>query len=329
MTHMRLRYALSTVAVICVGVLIFSFIQNTSLTRHICGVLPFGHDYLCFAQSMDAIYTEEGAESSFVYLNGLSTQLNYGASHLIAHQLGHALWEDTNDLKTALDQIPYEAYSPTEIFRYGGVVHGVFHSYFLAHSDTSNIKDLVRHSCDVFTQDEQEALWTDCTHGIGHGLMAYTNNDIGQTLELCKESISPENCYSGAYMERGLLFIPGYANVSNEESLILPCAANSGPEYTACAQYTGWTAIVKELVQTRSSNTATALQACDVFTDTLLHDCIFVAVRDLFSIVYDNDMDTMQNACLELKDVQACQEGITAWNTWDSAYRGGKEETGV
>ncbi len=288
-----------------------------------CRALPFAYDYLCFAQNVDYVYKAEGSEAAFVYLDSLPNDLNYGASHLIAHQLGHALFEDTQNVQAALGEVPYKDYSATELFRYGGVVHGIFHSYFLFGSETQDVHTLIDQSCAGLPEEQQGLLLSDCAHGVGHGLMAYTNNDIKQTLLLCKESIQPENCIKGAFMERGLLYIPGYADIAHMEEMEDICPSLESQEKVLCAEYSGWMAIVKDLVQKHTSNTAQALQACASYDDNMSYSCVFVASRDLFSIVYDNNADAMVQACDALpEDREACLQGLDEWKQWDEAYRG-------
>ena len=306
--------------VMCAGLLVLG-VRTPAFSERICGLLPFGHDYFCFAKSLDNIYEREGSQAAFEYLNTISDDLNYGASHLIAHQLGHSLWDDAGDLQIALAHVPYQEYSPTEIFRYGGVVHGIFHSYFLFNTE-QDVHALIAQSCTNLASEGMSALQADCVHGIGHGLMAYTNNDIQQTLTLCDETLQPVNCYQGAFMEHGLLHIPGYADTAKLQELSEVCVTLTPVQSESCAKYVGWTAIVKDLVQKRSSQTAVALHVCDTYADQLRHDCIFVAVRDLFSIVYENDQEAMTTACAELTDAAACLEGIAAWSAWEEAYKG-------
>ncbi len=287
-----------------------------------CRVLPFAYDYLCFAQNIDHIYKTQGPASALAQLDTLPDDLNYGASHLIAHQLGHALFADAGSVEAALDAIPYTEYSPTELFRYGGVVHGIFHSYFLFGSEREDVHTLITHACAGLHGDAQ-LLVSDCAHGVGHGLMAYTDNDVRQTLLLCDESIQPENCSRGAFMERGLLYIPGYADTTNLEDVADVCASLESDARILCAEYSGWTAIVKDLVQTHTSDTTEALQVCGAYEGAVRDGCISVAARDLFSIVYDNDSKAMVQACNALSgDADACLHGLNEWEQWDAAYHG-------
>lgn len=286
-----------------------------------CGYLPLGHDYLCFANTIDSIYTSQGVKAAFVYFNDLSDDLNYGAAHLIAHQLGHSLWEDTNDVHQALALIPYVEYSPTEIFRHSGVVHGIFHSYFLYGSETQDVHALIKEACSALGGAQQQRLLHDCSHGVGHGLMAYTNNDILQTLYLCKESLHPDKCADGAFMERGLLYIPGYGSQKILERDDNECASFAPEEGKFCARYAGWTAVLKDLVEKQTSDTTEALKVCEVYTGTLQQECYFLAARDLFTIVYDNDKKAMEAACEKLPIPSSCLQGLVEWEQWDKAYR--------
>ena len=206
-------------------------------------------------------------------------------------------------------------------------MHGIFHSYFLFNTE-HDVHTLIAQSCESFASEELSALLADCVHGIGHGLMAYTSNDIPQSLTLCDESLQPVNCYKGVFMEHGLLYIPGYADETKLQELGEVCGTLTPPQRETCAQYVGWEAIVKDLVQKHTSQTTAALLACDAYGDELRGGCIFTAARDLFSIVYKGDTEAMAAACAQLSDTHACTEGIAAWDAWEEAYLGLQETTG-
>lgn len=80
-----------------------------------------------------------------------------------------------------------------------GYIHGVIEAHFV--SGTS-LFDSVQTTCNDYPEGKFRT-W-ECYHGIGHGLMYYTNNNVPLSLSMCKTLPTPftkSACANGVYME--------------------------------------------------------------------------------------------------------------------------------
>lgn len=117
-------------------------------------------------------------------------------AHGLAHALGIAAYRGPETLAATFASCP-----STQI---SGCHHGVIQGYFL---------DLARRSgpvtgagLDALCQPHRgnSPLFGECTHGIGHGLMALLDHQVPPALERCDLMSVPqsrENCYGGVFME--------------------------------------------------------------------------------------------------------------------------------
>lgn len=104
--------------------------------------------------------------------------------HGIAHKLGHHA---------------YKLYGLQNAMQYqnpmcgAGYIHGVIESHFGLFSKKLLSEDILS----ICTSDDEQ-----CNHGIGHGLMVYTNNNIKESLASCDLLSNPgkSDCHDGVFM---------------------------------------------------------------------------------------------------------------------------------
>jgi plastocyanin len=110
--------------------------------------------------------------------------------HTIAHQVG---------------RVAYSLYGAS-VFKDGddschsGFYHGAMES-LIAEKGTDNFDQTVSDLCTIF--DTRFGTF-ECLHGVGHGVLAFTNYDLTKALGICKElptEFDQRSCYGGAYME--------------------------------------------------------------------------------------------------------------------------------
>ncbi len=113
-----------------------------------------------------------------------------GSCHLLAHSLGHEAYEQYHGFTEAMQ---YQ----DEICN-SGYLHGVIESHFLASDDVfAAMKTVCTDSATTY------AGW-ECYHGVGHGLMYYTENDLPKALSFCDQYAELEasnSCANGVFME--------------------------------------------------------------------------------------------------------------------------------
>lgn len=111
--------------------------------------------------------------------------------HALVHEIGRESYEKYNDFAEAIK------YSD-EICN-SGYLHGVIEAHFLKSSDVfSEMMTL----CNSYPPGKY--LSWECYHGIGHGVMYYTSNNLPKSLELCDKyanSFSRVTCANGVFME--------------------------------------------------------------------------------------------------------------------------------
>lgn len=139
--------------------------------------------------------------------------------HQLAHVIGRAEEEHVGDIG--------------EAFKYGdsictsGYYHGVVESYAVRHKDALG-KEQINEICSVFRHTNKIKLY-DCSHGLGHGIMDVTHDNIFQALQYC-DGISADyervQCLGGVFMENTTA--DGKDHISRyfkEDDIFYPCTA--------------------------------------------------------------------------------------------------------
>ena len=111
--------------------------------------------------------------------------------HILAHEIGREAFKKYQDFGTV---IRYQ----NEICN-SGYLHGVIESYFLRRE---NLFDSLGTVCSDYP--EGKFLSWQCYHGIGHGLMYYTTNDLPKSLAMCgnlPSKFGNLSCANGVFME--------------------------------------------------------------------------------------------------------------------------------
>jgi hypothetical protein len=106
--------------------------------------------------------------------------------HALTHEMGHEAYKKYNSFSTALK---YQS----EICN-TGYMHGVIETHF------SKVTDVF---AEMKTICEGEDFGR-CYHGVGHGVMYYTSNNLPKSLEMCNTyDTQPKRnyCAQGVYME--------------------------------------------------------------------------------------------------------------------------------
>ena len=110
--------------------------------------------------------------------------------HELTHEIGDAAYDKYGSFKAAFIYNDYMCGS--------GYIHSLVVNTFLNTTDPSTIINSI---C-----DGQDGY---CFHGIGHGLMFFTHNDVPKAIEYCDELRTPEQknrCSEGVFMQN---FQPG------------------------------------------------------------------------------------------------------------------------
>jgi plastocyanin len=81
-----------------------------------------------------------------------------------------------------------------------GFIHGAMEQ-FLVENGTTNLASKIQALCDKFTTSFSKF---ECLHGVGHGVMAYEDYDLPESLGACQnlsDTFAKQSCYGGVFME--------------------------------------------------------------------------------------------------------------------------------
>lgn len=156
------------------------------------------HEYnSSILQNDQSMSSDENALYSYVK--------KFGTQKAVAHlaSVDLALGNDCHQSAHKLGKFAYEIYGEKTFGEcsgecHSGCYHGATEAYFQKHG-TANLQTDLQVICggaknNFFTHQ--------CLHGVGHGLMAWTDYDIHEALKDCDMLKSgQDSCYSGVFME--------------------------------------------------------------------------------------------------------------------------------
>ena len=119
--------------------------------------------------------------------------------HHIAHRVGHATFQENLDLS---ETIINASIISAEYTCRNGFYHGLLSAFFdYMKKEGKDISNLYKTFCDEFVDNEE--LYINCVHGIGHGLVFYYEGDLRQSVDACHEmpDIPDTPCLQGLFMQ--------------------------------------------------------------------------------------------------------------------------------
>lgn len=127
-----------------------------------------------------------GPKQTIAELHALEAK--FGSCHQPAHRAGHLGYQQLGD--HALIEYSPECQS--------GYYHGVMEAYFKDHG-ADNLKESFTQLCPSNLNNFFEHQ---CIHGIGHGLLAWTNYELPEALAACDQLPKrQDSCWTGVFME--------------------------------------------------------------------------------------------------------------------------------
>ena len=111
--------------------------------------------------------------------------------HPLVHEIGHEAYERYQDFGEAMKYQDEVCNS--------GYLHGVIEAHFTGSADIFTAKETI---CTQYRPGS--FLSWECYHGVGHGFMYYTANDLPQSLGWCdsyEDDFVRSSCTNGVFME--------------------------------------------------------------------------------------------------------------------------------
>jgi len=209
------------------------------------------------------IATEDNPSAAIDALEKTSLENNIvrALCHDILHGIGRASYEKYGSIKNTIKY--------TSDYCNSGYIHGVFESYFKSTADPFlNIQE----ACNTYAPTQRRFDIWQCNHGIGHGLMYFTDGDVDSSLELCSSATTEGgiiDCQNGVYME---LFNSEY--LSNEKDILsaenpFEICANKNVSTGLCYMYAP-----TYLSQTKHMSYADIFKECATIILKYKSDCV-------------------------------------------------------
>ncbi|MCA1819868.1 MAG: hypothetical protein LC620_07470 [Halobacteriales archaeon] len=227
----------------------------------------------CYKEKLKALLVGKGAIAAFDALDNM-TVADPGVSgqgHALAHELGRFAFFAYGSIEETLKNCSYKAFQ--------GCFHGALESYF------ESLATVGKEKLEVCPGDDAFRLST-CVHGIGHGLMLYTNANVTASLTYCDwlaDNYQQSSCWSGVIMENLVGYYetksgaahhhgnatgpPGYM-VSKPGDPYYPCSSLEGKYKATC-----WQQQADYILYANGSDFEAAARICDNAPDGFASEC--------------------------------------------------------
>jgi hypothetical protein len=142
----------------------------------------------------EAIIKDDAALRNFLETNSPEEAIAVIKAHpeIDCHQRSHKIGRTYYQLKGN------EAFRIMSNECQSGFIHGATEAFFREHG-TDNLKENLSLICN---KTSNAFMDHQCTHGIGHGLMAFNDYDLPEALKGCDELPQGQaSCYTGVFME--------------------------------------------------------------------------------------------------------------------------------
>ena len=217
--------------------------------------------------------------------------------HWLVHKIGHAAYEKYQDFGEAMkfqDEVCNSGY-----------LHGIIESHF---SEQTDVMTAIQTVCEVYAAGSY--IEWQCQHGVGHGLMYYTANDLLGSLAICDSSATErarENCVNGAFMENfnsDSVIHP--SEFLSEEDLFYPCPEMARRHKKHCYAYAPTHYLSKN-----PTDYSGALKWCKKAESGFRSTCVYgVGAQAMKENI--NDQELVESLCMQgaRKQTVPCVKGM-------------------
>lgn len=157
-----------------------------------------GSEFDCFKEYFAGLVQGQGIKAAFADLRARYDENSYVRSQ--CHPITHVLGFEASKLFKSVG----EAYTEGDSFCWSGYYHGVMEG-IINRIGYANLKAEMDTICSAQAEKGRYSFdHYNCVHGLGHGVMALTGNELPQSLEMCDAVIDAwerQSCWSGAFME--------------------------------------------------------------------------------------------------------------------------------
>jgi hypothetical protein len=186
----------------------------------------------CYQSYYQNIVRTKGTAAAFTDLKARYQKNSYVQSqcHPLTHVIGRTSAEKFSKVS--------EAYTEGDSFCWSGYYHGVLETF--AHRiGLQNLPGQMNNICADLNSDGKYGFnYYNCVHGLGHGLMAITDDQLFKSLDYCnglKGDWEEQSCAGGVYMENviadGLNHVTNYLDPKRP---LYPCSDSPDKYKNTC-----------------------------------------------------------------------------------------------
>ncbi len=155
------------------------------------------NNFSCYEKHYQELVKTGGVQAAFADLRARYKQNAYVVSQ--CHPLTHVIGDAAVDKYSTVA----EAYTHGDTFCWSGYYHGVLEGILGKEGQQaiSHINDICK---EIPGKDSYSFDYYNCVHGLGHGLMAITDDELFQSLKMCDGLTGDwerSSCYGGVFME--------------------------------------------------------------------------------------------------------------------------------
>lgn len=293
------KLTLGIAFLVCISVFVFSYFFLHQSDVCAGKNMPPKGSLDCFVQRYAAMTKSRGVSFALSDLEKKSDTIGVDC-HQVAHAIGRAAIMHYDTIG--------EAFKNGSNICMSGFYHGVMEGILSKYGDTYFSRGSIDDICRDFRGSGEETLdFVNCTHGMGHGILDVTHDDLFRSLDICSilnASAERERCYGGVFMEN--IVTDGKNHISKyfkHDDIFYPCTAVREEYKNACYLY-------QPLYILRTSNFHGAFVACSrADTDEHETECyqgigmqtnssdISIARQNLFFCL-KGETAVMQSACV-------------------------------
>lgn len=189
-------------------------------------------DLYCYKDYYSELVVKGGLDEAFKYLKKQYEVNGYVRSqcHSITHFIGHS----------AIGLYPTVslAFAKGDPFCWSGYYHGVMEEMVETVGPEKISTELNNICSGIIGRESYSFDYYNCVHGLGHGLMAMTYNNLFKSLNLCDSlsgSWEKTSCYGGVFMENIMADVRGEGtDFLKPSDPLYPCTAVDDRYKSSC-----------------------------------------------------------------------------------------------
>lgn len=230
-------------------------------------------NFECLEKYYQNLVVQSGAETAFADLKTRYKESGQARSfcHPLAHVIGRMAALQYSNVG--------EAFAQGDPFCWSGYYHGVMEG-MLRETASQDVPAFINTICTGIPGKETYSFdYYNCVHGLGHGVMYITQNELFDALALCDHfegQWEQESCYGGVFMENVITdFENHFTKYLKPQEPLYPCTVV--PEKTKRACYLMQTSYV---LKTNGYNFAHAFAQCSSVEEQHKNTCYQSIGRD-------------------------------------------------